>query len=145
MNTTLIGTSHFSCLKSAAAFYGVTLEEIKSKIADGSVHIGPFSNVKIGDRLILKDGRYHILVNPKVLTFEIAKGLAFGTTLHHKTRKNTDGTPARARVMGAVKTWKTRPDAIRIPMKRGLRDTFQLGQGETDKPIDQQLKDWELA
>ena len=78
------------------------------------------------------------------LTLDLAKKLKSGDTLLHKTLKNADKTPMRARVMGSVKTWKTRPDAIRIPAKRGLRDTFQIGQGETDRSVDQPLENWSV-
>ncbi len=80
----------------------------------------------------------------KTLTFEIAKTLRPGTILHHRTLKNADKTPMRAKIIGEVKTWKTRPDAIRIPAKHGMRDTFQIGQGDTDKRIDQPLDVWEI-
>ena len=79
------------------------------------------------------------------MTFNQAKKLTYGSQLEHKTMKNKDGSPTRARVVGAIKLWKTRPEAIRIPCKHGLYDCFQLGQGETDKPIDQPLKDWRVA
>lgn len=36
--------------------------------------------------------------------------------------KNADGTPQRWRRNGATKTWKTRPDDFRIPIKRGLNE-----------------------
>lgn len=81
----------------------------------------------------------------KPITFDQAKEVKIGTTFYHRTMTNRDGTPMRARVQGAVKTWKTRPDAVRIPMKRGLRDSFQIGQGDTDKLIDQPLENWSLT
>ena len=54
------------------------------------------------------------------LTLERAKNLARGTVLHHKNLENADGTPQRWRVNGAPKTWKTRPNEVRVPVKRGL-------------------------
>jgi len=54
------------------------------------------------------------------MTLEEAKNLKHGQVLHHVSRKNADGTPQRWRVSGMVKTWKTRPDEIRVPVKYGL-------------------------
>lgn len=55
-----------------------------------------------------------------MITIEQAKTLGYGDMIHHVTEKNADGTPARARVNGAVKFWKTRPTEFRIPWKHGL-------------------------
>ena len=52
--------------------------------------------------------------------------LQSGQTLYHKTKRNRDGSPLRARVNGKVKTWKTRPEDFRVPMKYGLRDCFYI-------------------
>jgi hypothetical protein len=49
-----------------------------------------------------------------------------GQTFHHQTAKNADGTPVRARVNGKCKTWKTRPEDFRLPMKHGLRSCFYI-------------------
>lgn len=51
-----------------------------------------------------------------------------GGTLHHMTKKNSDGTPIRCRVNGKCQTWKTRPLEFRLPVKHGLRNTFQITQ-----------------
>lgn len=40
----------------------------------------------------------------------------------HVSLTNADGTPQRYRRTGATKTWKTRPNEFRIPIKRGLRE-----------------------
>ena len=56
-----------------------------------------------------------------MITKEIALTLKHGQILHHKTTKNADGTPMRVRVNGKVKTWKTRPDDFKIPVKYGLK------------------------
>jgi hypothetical protein len=61
-----------------------------------------------------------------MLTVEQAKALTYRTTLYHVTSRNSDGTPLRARVNGAPQTWKTRPNEVRVPMKHGLRNTFQM-------------------
>lgn len=47
-------------------------------------------------------------------------------TFYHAWLKNADGTPLRCHVTGKCKTWKTRPDEYRLPVKHGLRDTFYL-------------------
>ena len=54
------------------------------------------------------------------------KSLRSGSIVHHKTVKNADGTPARARVNGNVKTWKRSPERVRVPMKRGLYEYFYI-------------------
>jgi hypothetical protein len=52
--------------------------------------------------------------------------LRHGQVIEHRTLKNSDGTPLRARVNGAMKTWKTRPGEFLLPMKHGLRDCFYI-------------------
>lgn len=56
------------------------------------------------------------------LTLEQAKSLKHGTILYHVHRRNADKTPERWRVNGVPKTWKTRPDEVRVPVKHGLHD-----------------------
>jgi hypothetical protein len=51
----------------------------------------------------------------------------------HKTLTNSDGTPLRARVNGACKTWKTRPDEFRLPMKYGLRECCYITEANADE------------
>ena len=55
-----------------------------------------------------------------MITLEQAKALKNGTILHHVNFKNSDGTPQRWRVNGKVKTWKTWPDRVKVPLKHGL-------------------------
>ena len=55
------------------------------------------------------------------LTLEEVKNLKYGDTLYSTTNKNKDGSPQRWRVNGIVKTWKTRPEEVRVPIKHGLR------------------------
>ena len=71
-----------------------------------------------------------------MITLEQAKKLKHGDTLHHMSVKNADGTPARCRVNGKIKLWKTRPNEFRLPVKHGLRDCFYLGLDNADS--------WEL-
>lgn len=61
-----------------------------------------------------------------MITKEIALTLRHGQILHHKTLKNADKMPMRVRVTGKVKTWKTRPDHFRIPVKYGLKTCWYV-------------------
>lgn len=72
-----------------------------------------------------------------MITKSIAVGLGYRDEIHHKTLKNSDGTPVRARVNGACKTWKTRPAEFRLPVKHGLYDCFYV-------TIDN-YRDWTVA
>lgn len=45
---------------------------------------------------------------------------------YHVTLKNSDGTAFRARANGACKTWKTRPNEFRVPIKHGLYDYGEI-------------------
>ena len=55
-----------------------------------------------------------------MITKSDAMTLGHGDYVHHVTEKNADGTPARARITGKCKVWKTRPNEFRIPWKHGL-------------------------
>jgi len=55
-----------------------------------------------------------------------ATSLGHRCELHHVKLKNADGTPVRCRVNGACKTWKTRPDDFRLPVKHGLKHCFYI-------------------
>jgi hypothetical protein len=48
---------------------------------------------------------------------------------YHVKLRNADGTAVRCRVNGACKTWKTRPDDFRLPVKYGLKDCFYIEPG----------------
>lgn len=77
-----------------------------------------------------------------MITKDIALSLRPGQILYHKTLRNADKTPLRARVNGKVKTWKTRPTEFRIPMKHGLKECFYI----TDNPNwDGNAADWVLT
>jgi len=56
------------------------------------------------------------------LTPEIAKTLQYRQVLAMNDKTNADGTCIRWRVNGAIKTWKTRPNNFRIPVKHGMYD-----------------------
>lgn len=47
-------------------------------------------------------------------------------TFYHVHFKNSDGTAVRCRANGVCKTWKTRPNDYRLPVKYGLRDCFYI-------------------
>ena len=63
--------------------------------------------------------------------------LNYGTILHHKTFRNANNSPLRARVNGKIRLWKRRPDYFELPMKHGLRTYFYI----TPDNIDE----WELS
>jgi hypothetical protein len=44
----------------------------------------------------------------------------WGREFHHRTLRNSDGTPCRCRANGKCITWKTRPEEFRLPVKYGL-------------------------
>lgn len=44
----------------------------------------------------------------------------------HMTLKGADGKPIRCRVSGACKTWKTRPNDFKLPVKHGLKHSFYI-------------------
>lgn len=55
------------------------------------------------------------------MTFEEALVLKRGDEcLFH----DTDGTARRVRVTGQVKTWKTRPRDLKVPIKYGMYESF---------------------
>lgn len=53
----------------------------------------------------------------------IAAGM-WGQMFYHVRLRNKDGTAVRCRSIGRCKTWKTRPDDWRLPVKHGRRDSF---------------------
>lgn len=54
------------------------------------------------------------------ITVEEAKGLKPGDILYHAVNRNADGTAQRWRVNGKVRTWKTRPNEVQVPVKHGM-------------------------
>lgn len=63
----------------------------------------------------------------KVSVPDILGGYYIGKVLNHKTLKNKDGSPLRARINGKIKTW-VRNNNFRIPMKYGLKEYFYIDQ-----------------
>jgi len=63
------------------------------------------------------------------ITIEQAKKLTIGTWLYSTRNKNYRGDPQRWKVT-SVKTWKTRPNDVRIGLKHGLYDYDHIDQDE---------------
>lgn len=63
-----------------------------------------------------------------MITKEIAVNATYRQLFYHTRAKNADGTPLRVRVNGKCKTWKTRPEEFRLPVKYGLRECFYIDQ-----------------
>lgn len=61
-----------------------------------------------------------------MLTKTQAVSLTHGRILHHVILKNADKTPVRCRVNGKCQTWATRPTEFRLPVKHGLKSTFDI-------------------
>lgn len=74
------------------------------------------------------------------ITLEQAKALQYGDMLYCNTIKMADGkTPARWRVNGKVKTWKTDPYRIEIPLKHGLYNYAYLLHGKIANRIHRKI------
>lgn len=71
-----------------------------------------------------------------MITKRQATNATYRQEFHHKTLKNADGTPVRCRVNGKCKTWKTRPEDFRLPVKHGLYQCFYITQHNA--------KDWTM-
>jgi hypothetical protein len=63
---------------------------------------------------------------PKAITLQEAKELRVGQTLYHLKNKNADGSAQRWRVNGKPKLWKRAPEAVKVPIKNGLRNCDYL-------------------
>jgi hypothetical protein len=62
------------------------------------------------------------------ITLSEAKALTHGTILHRRY----GGRCLRWRVNGVVKTWKTRPDDVQVPLKHGLYSYGYLRDSDLD-------------
>jgi len=77
-------------------------------------------------KIKMKNKEMLIQSEPKELvTKENQEGVQM---FYHISCKNKDKTQLRARRNGKTKTWKTRPNDFRIPVKYGLRDCFYITQ-----------------
>ena len=72
-----------------------------------------------------------------MITKQQATLLGYGQTLHHVSHLSADGTPLRCRVNGKCKTWKTRPNEFRLPVKYGLNGCFYI--------TEENAEEWEKA
>ena len=61
-----------------------------------------------------------------MVTKNMAVAMRHGEVLHDSTILNADKSPARCRVNGKCKTWKTRPLDFRLPVKYGLKKCFYV-------------------
>ena len=52
--------------------------------------------------------------------------LKTATRFEHITKKNADGTPLRCRANGQLKTWKTREEDFKLPVKYGMYEYFYI-------------------
>ena len=62
----------------------------------------------------------------QTITKELAMELKHGDYIFSKLYSDSRGNPVRARVNGKCKTWKTRPEEFRLPMKHGLKSCFNI-------------------
>lgn len=61
-----------------------------------------------------------------MVTKEIAAAASHGTKFYHVGARNADGTPVRCRVMGKCQTWKRQPEKFKLPVKRGMYESFYI-------------------
>ena len=66
------------------------------------------------------------------ITLAQAKALQYRDILYHVSNRNADGSAQRWRVNGKVKTWKTRPNEVRVPLKHGLYSYDYLTHNDLD-------------
>lgn len=57
-----------------------------------------------------------------MITKEQALELNGNSEIYLKGYYNADGSPCRWRINGKIKTWKTRPNEFKLPLKHGLYD-----------------------
>jgi hypothetical protein len=61
-----------------------------------------------------------------MITKQQVATLQLGTILYYVRAVNADKRPVRAKINGRPQFWKRSPERFRLPMKHGIRDTFQL-------------------
>ena len=71
-------------------------------------------------------------VKQEKLTLEKAKNLKFGDILNPVGYFNADGTPQRFKVIGKVKTWKTMPNRVEVPLKRGMYEFLHVTESDLE-------------
>ena len=67
------------------------------------------------------------------MTLNDLKKLTYRDELWHVSLKNADGTPARCRVNGQIKLWKTRPNDFKLPVKFAAGLTFYIEPHNADE------------
>lgn len=67
------------------------------------------------------------------MTLNEAKRLRYHQTVWIKGHYDADGSPSKARVTGKVQTWKTRPNEVRVPIKRGMYDYGEITHRNLDR------------
>lgn len=55
--------------------------------------------------------------------------LTYGRHVYSDAYQNADGSPQVWKITGKPKTWKTRPNEFKIPIKRGLYEYGYLNEG----------------
>ena len=66
------------------------------------------------------------------MNLQEAKQLKQGDYIHHVSKKNSDGSPMRARVT-SIKTWKRSPECVEVRYKRGLYEYGAFNERELDQ------------
>lgn len=74
-------------------------------------------------------------LNKRYFNVVTRQNAASGQHFEHMTKTNKDGTALRARRSGATKTWKTRPNEFKIPVKYGLYESFYIDHNNCDEWI----------
>lgn len=63
------------------------------------------------------------------MTLQEAKNLKQGQLVYHVSKKNSDGSPMRAKVT-SIKTWKRSPERVEVRVKRGLYEYAIFNENE---------------
>lgn len=63
------------------------------------------------------------------MNLQEAKNLKVGQLVYHRTKRNSDGSPMKAKVT-SVKTWKRSPEIIEVGLKHGLYDYAKFNETE---------------
>ena len=61
-----------------------------------------------------------------MIALKEAKKLRYGQILYSTQNFNSDGTAQKWKVIGKPKTWKTRPNKVRVPVKNELHNCDYL-------------------
>jgi hypothetical protein len=61
-----------------------------------------------------------------MITKEQAQALPYRAELWHVFLLDSQGKPVRCKVNGPCKTWKSRPEEFKLPVKHGLANHFNI-------------------